>query len=171
MSTKSDYSAEEWKAISGAPVAAGLFIALSEMSDPLGIAREAMVVGRAIAASARGDPPEIVKSLAESVTVDGGHAQLPDLSAGDCAQTRAALISAVANAVEAVARRSPGEVEAFKACLASVAARVVQASKNAGASGLGGTVVSRQQQEAVARLADVLGVDAHRRAARAKPRD
>ena len=162
MSTKSDYSAEEWKAISGAPVAAGLFMTLSEMSGPLGIAREAMVAERAILASARGDPPEIVRSLAESVTTGGGPAELPDLPAGDCAQTRAALISAVANAVEAVARRSPSEVEAFKACLASVAARVAQASKNGGVFGLGSTVVSRQEQEAVTRLADVLGVSAQR---------
>ena len=140
---------------------------LSEMSGPLGIAREAMVAERALLASARGDPPEIVKLLAETVTTGGGHAELPDLPAGDCAQTRAALISAVANAVEAVARRSPGEVEAFKACLASVAAKVAQASKNGGVFGLGSTVVSLREQEAVTRLADVLGVRLQRPAARA----
>jgi hypothetical protein len=59
MSTKTDYSAEEWKAISGAQVAAGLLITVSDASG-LVIAREAIAVGKAIARSALGGAPEIV---------------------------------------------------------------------------------------------------------------
>jgi hypothetical protein len=46
MSTKTDYSAEEWKAISGAPVAAGLLITLSDPSGAVGITKEALAVGQ-----------------------------------------------------------------------------------------------------------------------------
>ena len=63
MSKKTDYSPEEWKAISGAPVAAGLFITLSDASGPVGIAKEAMAVGKAITESAVGDAPERACSL------------------------------------------------------------------------------------------------------------
>ncbi len=65
MSTKNDYSAEEWKAITGAPVAAGLYITLADASGPVGIAKEAMAVGKAITESAGADAPEVVKALAE----------------------------------------------------------------------------------------------------------
>src|SRR5262245_33293107 len=60
MSNKNDYSPEEWKAITGAPVAAGMFVALSDKSGLVGIAKEALAVGKAIAESARGDAPEVV---------------------------------------------------------------------------------------------------------------
>ena len=123
MSTKTDYSADEWIAISGAPLAAGLFITLSDASGLVGIAKEAMAVGKTIAGSAQGDVPEIVKSLAESVKTGGGRPELPDIPRGDRAQTNDAVIGVIRKAVEAVERKSPNEVEGFKVWLASVARR------------------------------------------------
>ena len=160
MSTKTDYSADEWKAISGAPVAAGLFVTLSDASGPIGIAKEAIAVGKAITESAQGDAPEIVKSLAESVKTGGGRPELPDVPTGDRAQAKDAVIGAIRKAVEAVERKSPNEAEGFKAWLASVAVKVSQASKEGGFLGIGGTVVSAQEQEALTTLAGVLGVTA-----------
>ena len=160
MSTKTDYSADEWKAISGAPVAAGLFVTLSDASGPVGIAKEAIAVGKAITESAQGDAPEIVKSLAESVKTGGGRPELPDVPTGDRAQVKDAVIGAIRKAVEAVERKSPNEVEGFKVWLTSVAVKVSQASKEGGFLGIGGTVVSAQEQEALTTLAGVLGVTA-----------
>ena len=71
MSTKTDYDSEEWKSISAAPVAAGLMIILSDARDPVGVAN-AMTVGNAITQSARGDLPDFVKSLVETVTRRAG---------------------------------------------------------------------------------------------------
>src|SRR5262245_48045159 len=102
MSTKNDYSTEEWKAISAAPVAAGLFITLSDASGPVGIAKEAIAVGKAITDSAQGDAPEIVKSLAAMVKSGGERPELPDVPTGDRAQTKDALIGAIRTAVGAV---------------------------------------------------------------------
>lgn len=164
MSTKNDYSAEEWKAISGAPVAAGLFITLSDASGPVGIAKEALAVGKAIRDSAQGEAPEIVKALAESVKSGGGRPELPDLPTGDRAQTKEGLIGTIRTAVGAVEKKSPSEVEAYKTWLASVAAKVAQASKEGGFLGIGGTPVSRDEQEGLDQLAGVLGVKARRTA-------
>ena len=166
MSTQTDYSADEWKAISGAPVAAGLFITLSDASGAVGIAEEAMAVGKAIQQSEHGDAPEIVKSLAESVKTGGGRLELPDVPTGDRAQTKDAVIAVIRKAVEAVERKSPSEVEAFKAWLASIAAKVSQASKEGGFVGIGGTVVSSEEQKALTKLADVLGATTQRTTAR-----
>jgi hypothetical protein len=156
MSTKTDYSAEEWKAISGAPVAAGMLITLSDASGPLGIAKEAFAVGQAISQSAAPDSPEIVRALAENVKAGGGRPELPDVPSGDRAQAKLVLIGAIQRAVRAVESKSPTEVEGYKTWLASVAARVSQASKEGGFFGIGGTLVSQDEEEALRQLAEVL---------------
>ena len=155
MSTKTDYSVAEWKAISGAPVAAGLFLTLADASAPAGVDKEAMAVGWAIARSALGDAPEIVRALAESVKGGGGRPELPDLPTGDRTQTKKALIGAVKTAVRAVENKSPSEVEGYKTWLAAVAAKVSQASKE-GFVGIGGALLSREEEEALKQLAAVL---------------
>jgi hypothetical protein len=156
MSTKNDYSAEEWKAITGAPMAAGLFVSLSDASGPVGAAKEAFAVSKAIADSARGgDAPEIVKSLAESVKEGAGRPELSDLMS-DPAKTRDKLIGTLKTAVDVVERKSPDEASAYKTWLASVATKVSEASKEGGFLGVGGTVVSTSEQEALDQLANVL---------------
>ena len=157
MSTKNDYSPEEWKAISGAPVAAGMFVALSDTSGLIGMAKEAMAVGKAIADSARGDAPEIVKSLAESVKTGGGRPELPDVPTGDPAKAKDALIGTLRTAVGAVEKKSPSEATVYKTWLTSVATKVSEASKEGGFLGVGGTQVSRDEQDALNQLAEVLG--------------
>jgi hypothetical protein len=157
MSTKNDYSAEEWKAIAGAPVAAGLFIALSDASGPVGMAKEALAAWKAISDSAQGEAPEIVKAVAEAVK-SGERPDVADVPTGDSPQTKVALIRTINTAVEAVERKSPSEAGAYKTLLASVAAKVAQASKEGGFLGIGGTPVSRDEQVGLEQLADVLGV-------------
>ena len=160
MSKKTDYSAEEWKAISGAPVAAGLLITLSDPSGPIGVAKEGLALGRAIAESASGDAPEIVKAVAESVKTGGGRPEMPAMPLGDRTQMKNALVDAIKTAVAAVAAKSQGEVEAYKTWLMSVASKVSQAAKEGGFLGIGGTVVSADEQAALRQLADVIGMNA-----------
>ncbi len=155
MSTKADYTAEEWKVIAGASVAAGMFVTLADASGPVGIAKEAMAVSQAIAQAATGDAPEIVKALAENLK-SGERPRLPDLPMGDRAQTKLALIGAITTAVRTVENKSPHEVQGFKHWLASVAAKVSQASKEGTILGFGGTLVSREEEEALQELAHVL---------------
>ena len=156
MSTKNDYNAEEWKAIASAPVAAGLFITLSDTSGPIGIAKEAMAVGKAITDAAQGQTPEIVKSIATSMK-DSGRPESPDLpKMASREQSRMALTSTIRNAVDAVERHSPGEAQAYKAWLATVAQKVAEASKEGGFLGMGGTLVSQKEKEALDELSQVL---------------
>jgi len=166
MSTRLDYNEAEWKAISSAPLAAGMLITLSDASGPLGIAKEAMAVSRAIAESASGDAPEVVRSLAESAKTWGGRPAMPDVPRGSREQAKDALIGAINAAVEAVETKSPSEVQSYKTWLASVAVRVAQASKEGGFLGIGGTPVSAEEQAAVDQLAAMLNVSAPQTTAR-----
>jgi hypothetical protein len=156
MSTKNDYNAEEWKAITSAPVAAGLFITLADASGPVGIAKEAMAVGRAITDAAQGQTPEIVKAIATSVK-NSGRPETPDLpKMASRAESKEALTSAIKTAVDAVERHSPGEVQAYKMWLTNIAKKVAEASKEGGFLGMGGTLVSQSEEEALNELKAVL---------------
>jgi hypothetical protein len=164
MSTKNDYSEAEWKAISAAPVAAGLLMTFADLGGPVGIAKEALAVGRAISATTLGDAPEIVKTLTENVKRGGGPPELPNVPTADRTQTTLALIGVVKTAVGAVQKKSPSEIESYKTWLASVAARVSHASKAGGL--LGGTQFNTDEQQVLAQLADVLAVSASTAVAR-----
>ncbi len=159
MSKKTDYTSEEWKAISSAPVAAGLLISLADASGAVGLAKEAIAIGQAISQSTESDVPDIVKALAEDVKSGGGRPAFPDLPAGDRTATMDALIGAIKSAVLAVESKSPGELDAFKQWLVSVATSVSLASKEGGFLGMGGTPVSDSEQQALKQLTDLLGVD------------
>ena len=160
MSKKTDYNDAEWKAISAAPVAAGMFITLSDASGPVGIAKEAMALGKAISDSASGDAPEVVKALAQSVKEGGGRPEMPDVPTGDRTKTKEALMGIIKNAVTALTAKSPTEAEGYKTWLASVAAKVSQASREGGFLGIGSTQVSADEEAALKQLASVLGVHA-----------
>jgi hypothetical protein len=156
MSTKNDYSSDEWKAIASAPVAAGLFITLSDTSGPIGITKEAMAVGRAITDAAQGQTPEIVKAIATSMK-DSGRPETPDLpKMASREQSKTALETTIRNAVDAVERHSPAEVEPYKTWLAAVAKKVAEASKEGGFLGMGGTLVSQNEEDALRELDEVL---------------
>ena len=159
MSTKQNYTEAEWKAISSAPVAAGLLITVADASGPIGIAKEATAVGKAISDSASSSTSEIVRSLAESVKSEG-RPSMPDVPGGNRGVKELALIDVIKNAVNAVQAKSPTEVDAYKAWLASVAVKVAAASKEGTFLGFGGTLVSEKEELALRRLAEVLGVNA-----------
>jgi hypothetical protein len=158
MSTRNDYSAEEWKTIAAAPVVAGLFITLSDASGLVGTAKEAMAVGRAITESAASTAPEVVKAVAESVRSAGGRPELPDIPKVDRAAMKTRLITHLKAAASAVEAKSPSEGAAYKAWLLSVATNVSQAAKEGGFFGIGGTQVSAEEQEALTQLAQALGI-------------
>ena len=167
MSTRNDYSVDEWKVIAAAPAAAGLAITLSDGARLVQATSGAAVVGRAIARSAVGDAPEIVKVLAARVKSGNGQADLPEMPVDDRRRTRDALISIVRRAVRTVETRSPDEVEPFKTWIASVAAKVFHSAKAASSPAVGGTPISGDEQDAITRLAEVLCARRARQAASA----
>jgi hypothetical protein len=90
----------------------------------------------------------------------GGRPEMPDVASGDRAKTKEALMGIIKNAVTALSTKSPTEAEGYKTWLASVAAKVSQASKEGGFLGIGGTPVSADEEAALKQLASVLGVHA-----------
>ena len=160
MSKATDYTPEEWKVISSAPMMAGLLVSLSDMSGPIGLAKEAMAVVKAVNDTASGTTAELIKSVADEIRSQGGRSDLSEIRS-DPANARAALIDRCKQAVALVEQKSPAEAQDYKQWLLSMAHSTAAASKEGGFLGFGGTVVSETETAAVRDLALALGMKEH----------
>lgn len=160
MSTEKDYTPEEWKAISVAPFLAGLYVSMSDPSGLVGVAKEAMAVGRTIAETGLTSSTEIIKSLSEGFKGGGQRPEMPDIPKRDLTAARAAMAEHLHKATAVIAAKSPAEADAYKTWLLAAAKKVAEAAKEGGFLGFGGTLVSDQEEAALKELAGKLGVTA-----------
>jgi hypothetical protein len=160
MSKQSDYTPEEWKEISAAPLMAGLFVSTSDMSGPIGLVKEAFAMGKAFMESASSSPNELIKAISEAIKARGGKPEMPDLPS-DSAGIGKALIEGCKEAAAVVSRKSPTEADEYKNWLVSIATRTAGASKEGGFLGIGGTFVSDAERSAISELASALGVSSN----------
>src|SRR5215213_1212494 len=140
MSKQSDYTPEEWKAITAAPMLAGLVVSVSDLSGPVGTLKEAFAVAKAVAETATNTSSELIRILAEGMKTWSGRPDIPELPK-DQEGARAALINSCKQAVDVVAQKSTAE-----------------AAKEGGFLGIGGTRVSEAETTALKDLAATLGV-------------
>ena len=158
MATAKDFSAEEWKSVEAAPLMAGLVVTMSDVSGPVGVAKEAIAVSKVISESASGATSELIRSLAASFN-SGSRPEMPSLPK-DREQARTSLLDRCSQAVTLVAAKSPAEAQEFKLWLMSIARKAADAAKEGGFLGFGGTQVSEKEQTALTQLEHALGVGA-----------
>ena len=156
MSKQTDYTPEEWKTITAAPLMAGLLVSVSDLSGPIGLVKEGLSVARAVSETPS-TANELIKVLAEGIKTQGGRPEMPELPR-DQAGARAALIDGCKQAAAAVAQKSPSEAEEYKRWLVSLAQKTAEAAKEGGFLGIGGTRVSTAESTALTELAAALGV-------------
>ena len=159
MSKQTDYTSEEWKLISAAPVMAGLLVSVSDISSPIGMAKEAIAVVKGVNETAAGTSNELIKSVSEGILARGGKPDMPDLP-NDRAGLRASLIDGCKRAADVVTQKSPSEAAEYRNWLVALAKRTAEATKEGGFLGFGGTQVSDAEASAVGEVARALGVSA-----------
>ena len=159
MSKQTDYTSEEWRTIASAPVLAGLLVSISDLSGPIGMAKEAFTVVKTITDTAATSTNELIKAVAEDIRSRGGKPELPSMPQDRPAVSKM-LIDRCQEAVDLVATKSPAEAEEYKRWLLSLAQKTAEASKEGGFLGMGGTRVSDEESRAVDNLASALGMSA-----------
>jgi hypothetical protein len=158
MANLKDFTADEWKNVAAAPFMAGLVATMSDLSGPVGVAKEALAVGKLITESGIKSSSELIRTLAESFK-GGARPEMPAVPK-DREQARTSLVNNCALAVAAVAAKSPTEAQEFKTWLMSIARSDAEAAKEGGFLGFGGTQVSEKEQSALSQLGAALGVKA-----------
>ena len=127
MSKQTDYTPEEWKTISAAPVLAGLLVSVSDMSGPIGLTKEAFAVVKGVTESSASTSNELIKTLAEQIKARGGKPEMPQLP-DDREGVRSALIDTCQRAAAVVAQKSAPEADEYKRWLVSLARKTAEAS-------------------------------------------
>jgi hypothetical protein len=156
MTAPEGYSAEEWKAVTEAPIMAGTLVSIADMSGPVGLVQEASAMLKSSVESGLRSPSEVIKAVAEQLK-DQKKPDTPDLPK-DRAQAKAALIDGCKRAAEIVAQHSPDEAEPYRQWLFGVATATANAAKEGTFLGFGGTRVSEGERSVLDELATALGV-------------
>lgn len=146
MTTKSDFTDEEWARVLRAPLVAGLAISLADPGGPIEMAKESMATLKNAT-----NPPSREQLLAEVALEVQGMAQArenplkgfkpagPNPGEGVLEELRG-VVAIVA------AKASPEEVSAFGTWLVAVAQAAADAAKDGGFMGFGAQQVSEREQ-------------------------
>ncbi len=164
MSSKTDYSADEWKICLKAPLMAGLAVIAASPSGPLGVLREMFAVGKLVSETrAQGGSNELLRALVSELGAPDARGQVDaaELRGLGTEQLRAHALEACRAFAALVDRKaSPEEADGVKRWLVGIAQRTADAATEGGFLGFGGTQVSRTEAGAVQEVAQALGVSA-----------
>jgi hypothetical protein len=162
MSTKTDYSAEEWKLVLKGPLMAGLAVVAASPSGPLGVLREMFAVGKLVAETrGQAGASELLRTLASELSAPDARGQIDaaELRGLPPEQLRAHALEACRALAALVDRKAtPAEAEEVKRWLVGIAERTAQAAKEGGFLGLGGVQVSEPETTVIRDVARALGV-------------
>ncbi len=161
MATKADFSADEWKTVIGAMPMTGLAVACASPNGPLGIMKEMMSIGMAMADVLKaGSSNALINAVIEDVKARGTKPEAP-AGVSSPEQAVAAAIAQIKTVGVLVDQKcGVDEGKEFKTWLVSIANRVAEASSEGGFFGIGGVRVSDAEKAAVASIAAALGLAA-----------
>ena len=136
---------DAWNKVVTGPAAVLYMVASADMSGPIGSVKEAKAANEALLAAAKDAGPTSLVAAAFSggITKD----QLSALKT--MAPNRESLLGVIRESIAAVKAHSPAESKAYNDTLFSVATATANAAKEGGFLGIGGTLVSQDEQQAL----------------------
>ena len=160
MTTRADYTDDEWAGIVRAPILAGAYIAVADMSF-FGMIGEMTGLVRAMTEQpAPAEAADLVASVVEDLQGKEAAREKVELPETKNSATQAGqLVHQLGLDLEVLDRKStPDEARGFKAWLVAIALAVAESSKEGGFLGIGAVRVSDKEQRALATLKQELGI-------------
>jgi hypothetical protein len=157
MSTKADFSADEWDLLRSSPLMASILVVAASPSGPVGLIQESAAAGKMIVQSAQTAQTPLLKALAEDLTQSMVIPKPPPGATPDKVQAAAAEILKRTSTLLAQ-KATPEETAEIKQWLVKVAQATAEATKEGGFLGFGGTLVSDQEKTALATVNSALGL-------------
>lgn len=174
MTTKKDYTPEEWDYLCSAPAAAGMYITAA---DPRGFdrVREMFATAHAMANHPPGEAAQVLvdsltaelknradqstDSRQESAQGNGSKAPEPDIPDGELPAGSDALMERIRQATQIInAKADAAEARAYKQWLLDIADITANAAVEGGFLGIGGQRVTKKEKAALEELKTVLGI-------------
>src|SRR5918999_417203 len=159
MTTKDDFTEEEWTRLERAPIVAGMAISLADPGGPIEAVKESMAAIKTILEAAQaGGQAELVDAVAKDVAEKAQKRQNP---LGDFkprgTQAGEAILEGLREGNRLVTEKAtPEEAQAFREWLLSAAKRAADAAKEGGFMGFRAERVSEGEQQMLDKLGEVL---------------
>jgi hypothetical protein len=159
VTTKADFSDEEWERLERAPFVAGMAITFADPGGPIEVLKESMASLRAVLDSVGAeDRGELVQAVAESVDAKAKQRQNPAKGfkpKGALAGEQ--ILDELRGVNELVGQKAtPEEAADYRAWLLAAAKRVAEAAKEGGFMGFHAERVSEGEQQMLDKLGEVL---------------
>lgn len=159
MTTRADYTDEEWAALRRAPLVAGMAVSLADPGGPIELTKEGMAALGAIGAPPGDEELLVAVSQDALARVQQRENMLKEIDLkGSTAREQIVDELRRVNGILA-AKATPDEADAFRAWLVAAAQDAANAAKEGGFLGIGATRVSEGEKAMLARLRQILGVE------------
>jgi hypothetical protein len=156
MTTKTDFTEEEWVRLGRAPIVAGMAISLADPGGPIETIRESSAAIRTVLEAAKGGGHgEFVQAVAHDVAEKARHRQNPMAGFRPKGTNARDEVLEELRAVNAllVEKTTPEETAQFRDWLRTAAQRAATAAKEGGFLGFNAERVSENEQQ----MLDTLG--------------
>jgi hypothetical protein len=156
MSTRADFSVDEWDLLRSSPFMASILVVAASPSGPIGLVQESTAAGKMILQAAGSAQTPLLKDLALDLTQK---MSIPKPPAGaNAGQVQGAATEILKRTSDLLAQKAtPEEATEVKQWLAGVAKATAEATKEGGFLGFGGVLVSDEEKAALARVNSTLG--------------
>ena len=160
MTTKTDFTDEEWIRLGRAPLVAGMAISLADPGGPIESIKESSAAIRTVLEAAQsGDHGELVQAIARDVAEKARRRENPMAGfrpkGGDARNEVLEELRGV-NAL-LVAKTTPEEIAQFRDWLRTAAQRTATAAKEGGFLGFNAQLVSEREQQMLDTLGEIFG--------------
>jgi hypothetical protein len=161
VTSRADFTDEEWARLGRAPLVAGLAISLADPGGPFETLKESQAVLKTLLDTARdGGYGDFVQSIARDVAAKAQRRENP--LAGftpDRRHARDAILDEL-RAVHAllVDKAAPDELDDYREWMRVASQRAALAAKEGGFLGFGGQLVSEREQQMLETLGEIFGV-------------
>jgi hypothetical protein len=159
MTTKADFTDEEWARLERAPIVAGMAISLADPGGPIEAVKESMAAIKTVMEAAQAGGGELVEAVAKSVTekVRKRHSPLGDFKPRG-ATAGEEILDELRAVNKLVSEKTTAEEAAgFREWLLTAAKRTADAAKEGGFLGFKAERVSEGEQRMLDKLGEVLG--------------
>ena len=159
MTTKADFTDEEWTRLERAPLVAGMAITFADPGGPIEAVKESMAAVKTIVETAKtGGDGELVDALAKDVAAKAQQRENPlkgfkprGTMAGEAILDELRDVNGIVTE-----KATPEEAEAFRKWLLDSAQRTANAAKEGGFLGFHAERVSEGEQKMLDKLSEVL---------------
>jgi hypothetical protein len=157
MTTRADFTEEEWARLGRAPLVAGMAITLADPGGPIEALKESRAALKTVQEAAEGSHGDFVQAVAADVTQRALRRQNPLAGFRPAGPRAGQEILDELRAVNAllVAKATPEEAGAFRWWLREAAQRTAKAAKEGGFLGFNAELVSEREQQMLERLGEI----------------